>query len=101
MIESESFGVQCSLFFKYETLQNRNQIDYLSIWGGRLHSQQKIDKTQYYWSIDLGLGSGSQGVGIIAGTSVALNPNLFIKLTYSEISTIADDTQIKFQLSSK
>jgi hypothetical protein len=101
MIESESFEVQCSLFFKYETLQNRNQIDYLSIWGGRLHSQQKIDKTQYYWSIDLGLGSGSQGVGIIAGTSVALNPNLFIKLIYSEISTIADDTQIKFQLSSR
>ncbi|GAB4541691.1 MAG: hypothetical protein Tsb0014_33800 [Pleurocapsa sp.] len=101
MTKSESFGVQCSLFFKYQTLQDKEQINYLSIWGGRLHSQQKIDRTKHYWSLDLGLGSGSQGMGIIAETSVALNSNLFLKLTYSEISTIADDTQVKFQLTSK
>jgi len=101
LMKFESSGFQCSAFVKYETQENKKRDEYLTVWGGRLHSGEKIGNNQYRWAFDLGYGFGSQGQGAIASASAALNPNLSLKLTYQQVSTVSDDTNIKLQLNSK
>ena len=101
VIKFESSGFQCSAFVKYESQEIKKRDEYLTVWGGRLHSGEKIGNNQYRWAFDLGYGLGSQGKGMIASASAALQPNLSLKLTYQQVSTVSDDTDIKLQLNSK
>ncbi len=101
LLDSPVYGFQCSTFFKYEAhLVNQNQ-EQFTTWGGRLHSGKTIGQNKHQWTFDLGYGQGSHGKGIIASSSVALKPNLFLNLTYQEISPTSDDTKVKVLLSSK
>ncbi len=99
------YGFQCSSFFKYEAhLVNQDQDqeqEQFTVWGGRLHSGKTVGKNKHQWTLDLGYGQGSHGQGIIASSSVALKPNLFLDLSYQEISPTSDDTKVKVLLSSK
>jgi hypothetical protein len=100
LLNSETLGVQCSAFVKYETQEiQHNQEQYL-VWGSKLQSTEKIGNKNN-WSFEVGYGSGSHGQGFIANSFVALKPNLSLQLTYQEISPFSDDTKLKLQLSSK
>ncbi|MEM8832843.1 MAG: hypothetical protein AAGE96_26445 [Cyanobacteria bacterium P01_G01_bin.19] len=97
--ESNASGFQCSAFVKYESEANKDK-EAFTVWGGKLQSGEKITPTQHLWSFNLGYGSSSYGNGLIASGAVALKPNLFLKLSYQEISATSDDTKIKLQISS-
>lgn len=101
MLQIEPLGFHCSAFVTYETREIKEDREDLTVWGGRLHFGEKANGQKYRWAFDLGYGAGSQGSGAIASTSVVLQPNLSLKLTYQEVSTVSDDTKIKLQLSSK
>ncbi|MCC0176522.1 hypothetical protein I4641_05955 [Waterburya agarophytonicola K14] len=101
LIESETFGFQCSAFIKHEInplKQNENQF---AVWGTKLESDKKISPHKHLWSINLGYGSSSYGNGLIASGSIALKPNMLLKLSYEEISATSDDNKIKLQIGSK
>ncbi len=101
LLDSDVYGFQCSTFFKYEAhLVNQNQ-EQFTILGGSLHSGKIVSQNKRLWTFELGYGQGSHGKGIIASSSIALKPNLFLNLTYQEISPISDDTKVKLVLSSK
>ncbi len=101
LLDSDVYGFQCSTFFKYEAhLVNQNQ-EQFTILGGSLHSGKIVNQNKHLWTFELAYGQGSHGKGIIASSSVALKPNLFLNLTYQEISPASDDTKVKVLLSSK
>ena len=99
-LSTQDVGFQCSLFFQYETRQLKRSEEYLNVWGGRVKSGKKLGKNKYRWTFDLGYGVGSQGTGIIAATTTAIKPNLFIKLSYQEISVTSDEPKFKLEIGS-
>lgn len=101
VFEPENFGFQCSLFLNYENRLIKRREEYVTIWGWRLHSGEKLGKNKYRWEFDLGYGLGSQGSGLIASAMTALTPELFLKLGYQNISLTSDDSSWTFQLTSK
>jgi len=101
LLDADITGFQCSAFVKYQTRQAKNEQKDFTIWGSQLHSAQKISPNKHLWTIDFGYGSGNHGSGIVASSSVSLNPNLSFKLSYQEISPTSDDTKIKLQLTSR
>lgn len=100
LIDSSNWGFKCSAFIKYQTQMVKKEQQDFVVWGSKLNSTEKISANKHYWTIDLGYGSGVHGKGLILNSSVALNPNLSLKLDYQEISAGSDDTKIKLQLSS-
>jgi hypothetical protein len=100
LVEPNNWGFHCSAFVKYENLAQNDQ-DGLTVWGSKLYSTEKITPDQNLWAINLGYGSSYHGNGLIVSGSFALKPDLFLKLTYQEISATSDDTKIKLQISSK
>jgi hypothetical protein len=100
LIEPNNWGFQCSTFVKYESLTDQDQDGFI-VWGSKLQSGEKITPNQHLWAVNLGYGSNSHGNGLIASGSFALKPNLFLKLTYQEISATSDDTKIKLQIGSQ
>lgn len=101
LLDSDTLGIQCSAFFKYKSKGVKQNQEQFTVWGGKLHSNEKIGQNKHRWTLDLGYGSGSLGQGAIASGAVALKPNLSLKLSYQEISAVSDDTKIKLQLGSK
>ena len=100
LINSESLGWQCAAFVKYQTRMVKQEQQDFVVWGGKLHSAGKIRPNKPFWSLNLGYGSGIHGQGLVINSSVALSPDLSLKLDYQEISAGSDDTKIKLQLSS-
>ncbi|MBE9042851.1 hypothetical protein IQ255_00270 [Pleurocapsales cyanobacterium LEGE 10410] len=100
LLNLKHFGFQCSAFIKYQNREAK-ELEEFVVWGGKLHSAKKISPNKHYWTLELGYGSGSRGRGLVANGSLALNPNLFLKLDYQEISPVSDNTKIKLQLKSK
>jgi hypothetical protein len=101
LLDAKTFGFRCSVFVKYESQMVKNNEQYLSVWGWRLSSAKKFDRNRFMWSFDLGYGVGSQGRGMIASTALGVSPDLFLKLTYQEISPVSDDLNLKLQLASR
>lgn len=101
LLNSQPLGIKCSAYVKYETREVKQNQENFTVWGGRLNSWEKIGKNKPRWTLDLGYGYGAQGQGAIASSSLALKPNMLLKLTYQEISRVSDDTKIKLQLSSQ
>ncbi len=101
LLEFESLGFHCFLFVKHETRQTKEQEESFIVWGGKLHSDDKLDGSTYRWALELGYGSGVRGNGAIASISTTFQPNLRLKLTFEEISAVSDETKLKLQLSSK
>ena len=100
LVNSPNFGFQCSAFVKYQTrLVKQEQQDFM-VWGGKFNSQAKIGQNQHQWSFDLGYGNSYHGQGWIANSSVAIKPDLSLKLKYQEVSAVSDETQVKLELSS-
>ena len=97
-VDFSSLGFQCSAFVKYQTKVKQGEF---VVWGGKFNSQAKVSQDRHLWSFDLGYGTGSQGKGWIANSSVALKPSLFLKLNYQEVSAVSDETKIKLELSSR
>lgn len=97
LINSQTIKIQCVAFIKYDDQIIDNQQDF-TVWGGKL---QSINKKDHRWSVELGIGSGYYGQGLIASGYIALKPNLDFRLTYQGISAISDETKFKLQLSSK
>lgn len=98
VLDSLPTSFDCSFFLKYETRHSQEETKNLTVWGGSLHSKSSAERERHIWKFDLGYGFGSQGNGAIASTSIGLRPNLSLKLTYEEVSTLSDDTNIKLQL---
>jgi len=101
LIDSDRFGFQCSTFVKYQTRLAKQEQQQFTVWGGKLASKTKIGRNRHQWSLDLGYGISEPGQGWIANGSVALQPDLFFKLNYQEISAVSDETKIKLELSSR
>ena len=101
LLDSKPLGIKCSAYVKYETREEKQDLEKFTVWGGRVNSRKKIGNNKHRWTLDLGYGYGVQGQGAIASSSVALDSKMFLKLTYQEISRVSDDTKIKLQLSSK
>ncbi len=100
LIDSEDLGFQCSAFVKYQTSEvKKNQQEFI-VWGSKIHSAAITSSNRHLWAVELGYGSGDYGQGLVVKGSVALKPDLFLKLNYQEISAVSDDTQIKLQLGS-
>ncbi|BAZ43862.1 hypothetical protein NIES4102_08640 [Chondrocystis sp. NIES-4102] len=97
LINSQTLKIQCVAFIKYDDQIIPNQQDF-TVWGGKF---QSINKKDHQWSVELGIGSGSYGQGLIASGYIALKPNLDLRLTYQGISAISDETKFKLQLKSK
>jgi len=100
-LENNQYGVQCSAFVKYQNLLNEQNTEEFTNWGTRITSATKVSKDKHQWTLDLGYGSGSSGKGFMVNSAIALRPNMFLNLTYQEISPTSDDTKLKFLLSSK
>jgi hypothetical protein len=100
LFDDDNLNIQCSAFMRHQTfLGNKEQREFLVL-GARIHSQTQISQNKYRWDFDIGYGSSSHGNGLIANATVALQPNLFLKLGYQDIAAMSNDTKIKFQLSS-
>lgn len=97
----ENLGFQCSLFLNYENRLIKRKEEYLTTWGWRFHSGEKLGNNKYRWEFDLGYGIGSQGSGLVASAVTALTPELFLKLGYQNMSLTSDDSSWTFQLTSK
>ena len=100
LVDSTSLGVRCSSFIKYQTSQVKQEQEDFIVWGGKFNSPTKVSQNRHQWDFDLGYGISSHGKGWIANSSIALKPDLFLKLNYQETSAISDETKIKLQLSS-
>ncbi|MEL6581955.1 MAG: hypothetical protein AAFQ14_19585 [Cyanobacteria bacterium J06621_12] len=100
LLESNSLGFECSAFVKYQTRQKKQGQQEFLVWGGKLQSKTKVSEKNHLWNLNLGYGSSSHGQGLIIKGSVALQPDLFLKLNYQEVSAVSDETKIKLQLSS-
>ncbi|MEL6928630.1 MAG: hypothetical protein AAFO95_08355 [Cyanobacteria bacterium J06600_6] len=101
LIDSESFGIQCSAFIKYQTRLVKQQQQEFVVWGGKIQSQSQVKHGREKWNLDLAYGTSSHGKGWIANGSIALQPDLFFKLNYQEISPVSDETRIKLELGSR
>ena len=100
-LSSEDIGFRCSLFFNYETRKLKRSEEYLNVWGWRMNSGKKLDKNQYRWTFDFSYGFGSQGTGMIVSTSASIEPNVFVKLSYHEISVTSNEPKLKLEIGSK
>lgn len=100
LLNSDDLGVQCSAFVRHQTFAGKKEQQEFMVWGATIHSQTQVGQNQHQWSFDLGYGNSSRDHGWIANASVALQPDLFLKLGYQEISPLSDETKIKLQLSS-
>ena len=100
LLDSENFGIQCSAFVKYQTVSGKKEQQEFIVWGAKIHSQTKVSPNQDQWNFELGYGTSSEDNGWIANGTIALQPDLFLKLGYQEISAVSDETKIKLQLSS-
>ena len=102
MFDLPELGLQCFNFVEYQSKFKKAQDEFedFIVWGGKLQSARKIDRHRHLWSWDLGYGSGVHGRGVLINGSVALKPNLFLKLKYQTISATSDDTEVKLELSS-
>ena len=100
LLDSDRSGFQCSAFVKYQTREVKGDREDFTVWGSKLQSAEKITPNKHLWTVNLGYGSGNFGSGIVASSSVALNPDLSLKVSYQEISSTSDDTKIKLQLTS-
>ena len=100
LARSTTFGFQYSAFVKYESEAKHDNKPF-TIWGGKLQSGEKITPDEHLWSINLGYGASSYGDGLIASGAVFLKPNVFLQLSYQEISATSDDTKIKLQIGSR
>jgi hypothetical protein len=98
LFDSDNLGIQCSAFVKYQTLGKKPQE--FMVWGANIHSQAQVSLNQHQWEFELGYGTSSDDQGWMANGSIALQPNLFLKLGYQEVSAVSDETKIKLQLSS-
>lgn len=96
-----SDNFQCAIFFKHQTQELKQKEAQLAIWGLNFNSGKKVAGNRYSWQFELGYGVGSQGQGVIASAKTAINPKLFLKLTYEDIALKSDDTKIKLELTSK
>ena len=103
LFASKPLDLRCSSFVRYQSklAKAREEFDEFVVWGGRVNSIGRTAQNKDLWSFDLGYGSGIHGQGLIANGSVALQPNLFLKLNYQTISPKSDDTKVKLQLSSQ
>jgi hypothetical protein len=100
LFDAENLGFQCSAFVKYQTLAGKKEQKEFMVWGASIHSPTQVSQNHYQWKLDLGYGTGSEGNGWIANGTLALQPDLFLKLGYQEVSAVSDETKIKLQLSS-
>ncbi|MEM8672679.1 MAG: hypothetical protein AAGF83_02225 [Cyanobacteria bacterium P01_G01_bin.67] len=101
LFEAENLGFKCSAVVRYQTrLVKEEQNEYIT-WGAELNSATKIRPNNNLWSLQLSYGSGFHGQGWNVSGSIALQPNLTLKLDYQEISATSDETKIKLQLSSQ
>lgn len=100
VLDSNTYGFQCSTFFKYQTHAIKQNEEQFTTLGGRLSSARTINKNRHRWTLDLGYGSGPHGGGIIVSGSVALKTSMFLNLTYQEVSSIDNDTRINLLLNS-
>jgi hypothetical protein len=100
LLESDNLGIQCSAFVKYQTVLGKKEQQEFIVWGAKIHSQTKVSPKRHQWNFEVGYGTSSEGNGWIANGAVALQPDLFLKLGYQEISAVSDETKIKLQLSS-
>ncbi len=96
-----SSNFQFAMFFKHQTQEIRKKQEELGIIGWNFNSGEKIANNRYDWQLSLGYGFGSQGQGAIVLATKTINPKLFFKFTYENISLRSDDTKIKFELTSK
>jgi hypothetical protein len=87
-------------FVRYQTFAGKKEQQEFMVWGASIHSQTQVGQNQHQWNFDLGYGNSSRGNGWVANASVALQPDLFLRLGYQEISPLSDETKIKLQLSS-
>lgn len=104
LIHSQALGLHCSTFVRYQsklTKAREEEYEEFVVWGGQVNSVGKTPQNKDVWSLELGYGSGIHGKGLIASGSVALQPDLFLKLNYQTISAVSDDTKVKLQLSSQ
>ncbi|MGF1540521.1 MAG: hypothetical protein ACFCU5_08730 [Pleurocapsa sp.] len=103
LLKFESLGFQCTLFLKHQTSQAKagTTEESFVVWGGKLHSDEKLRGNNYRWAVELGYGSGVHGHGAIASVSTVFQSNLRFKLTLEEISAVSDETKLKLQLSSQ
>ncbi|MBW4534891.1 MAG: hypothetical protein KME09_13230 [Pleurocapsa minor HA4230-MV1] len=100
LLDSDNFGIQCSAFVKYQNVSGKKEQQEFIVWGAKIHSQTQVSPNQHQWNFELGYGTSSEGNGLIANGTIALQPDLFLKLGYQEISAISDETKVKLQLSS-
>ena len=98
LAESNTLGFRCSAFVKYESAAKHN--DEFMVWGSKIQSSAKITPSQHLWSLNFGYGNSPYGNGLIASGAIGLKPNMFLKLSYQEISATSDDTKIKLEISS-
>ncbi|PSB05917.1 hypothetical protein C7B62_24140 [Pleurocapsa sp. CCALA 161] len=98
LLDLDNLGIQCSAFVKYQTLGKKQQE--FMVWGANIHSQAQVSQNRHQWEFEVGYGTSSDDQGWMANGTIALQPNLFLKLGYQEVSAISDETKIKLQLSS-
>lgn len=101
LFEADTLGLQCAAFVKYQSRIKKEEQQEFVAWGVQLNSATKIRPNQNLWSLELGFGSGVEGKGMNVSGSLALKPNLTLKLDYEEISAVSDETKIKLQLNSQ
>ena len=99
--DSPKLGCECSIFVKHQNQQVKKEQEEFVVWGAKLNSTKKVGKNKYYWTLNLGYGSGEHGKGAVIEGAVAVRPDLFLKLNYQEISAVSDDSKIKLELSSE
>ena len=100
LLDLDSLSFQCSAFVRYETREAKQEQQEFVLWGGKLESKIKVGNSKSLWNFDLGYGESTHGQGWIANGTVALQPDLFLKVNYEEISAVSDETKIKLELSS-
>ncbi len=98
---SYSDTFQCGIFVRYNTQEIKKEQEDLTVWGWNFNSGEKVTKNRYRWEFEVGYGQGTQGDGAIISATTAINPKLFLKLTYEDISLRSDDARIKLELSTK
>ncbi|NJO97649.1 MAG: hypothetical protein HC764_17985 [Pleurocapsa sp. CRU_1_2] len=98
LLNLDNLGLQCSAFVKYQT-SGKKQQEFM-VWGANIHSQAQVSPNKHQWEFELGYGTSSDDQGWMANSTIALQPNLFLKLGYQEVSAVSDETKIKLQLSS-
>ena len=105
---------QSSLFVKNQTGRSDKSLKNLAILGWHFQSnspfpwqtkdlqdhssKKKINRNNYLWQFDLGYGMGSQGKGAIISASTLVRSGIYLKLSYTGISEVSDETKIQLKL---